>query len=314
MNPATDAPELAPPLVNRLAPVRTPVIVTVPEAAAPRPWYAAPVVLVALAVLGVGLRAVPLFGDRNLWIDEAMLALNLVNRSASELLKPLDWNQGAPAGFLVAAKASVEVFGPTAFGLRFVPFLAAALGMIAFAWLAAQVLPRGTATFAVLLFAVSPFLISYAAECKQYSSDAAITVGLLAVSVGLLHGKGGARRWAGLSVAGAVAVWFSHPSVFVLGGIGTALLIHALVERDRTRFLAAAGGGGPGASPTPGRVPAPRARAPPRPGAPAGARPRPPTPRGPPLAGAGARGTGASGRRTGTCGRRTRAGPAPRAT
>lgn len=240
MNHATDMPELRPPLANRLTPVRPPVVVTVPQVEPTRPWFARPAVLVSLVLLGIGLRAVPLFGDRNLWIDEAMLALNLVNRSAAELLKPLDWNQGAPAGFLLATKLSVEAFGPTAFGLRFVPFLTAALGVIAFAWVAAKVLPRGVATFAVLLFAVSPFLISYAVECKQYSSDAAIAVGLFAVSVGLLQGKGGAARWAGLSVAGAVAVWFSHPSVFVLGGIGTALLLHAFVEGEYARLKAAA--------------------------------------------------------------------------
>jgi hypothetical protein len=34
-------------------------------------------------------------------------------------------------------------------------------------------------------------------------------------------------------------VWCSHPATFILAGIGSALLLHALVERDRTRFLAA---------------------------------------------------------------------------
>jgi hypothetical protein len=43
-----------------------------------------------------------------------------------------------------------------------------------------------------------------------------------------------------LGLAGAAAVWFSHPAVFVLGGIGTALLADAAWARDRRRFLAAA--------------------------------------------------------------------------
>ena len=45
---------------------------------------------------------------------------------------------------------------------------------------------------------------------------------------------------AALAVAGAVAVWCSHPATFVLGGIGTALLLRALVARDRRNFVAAA--------------------------------------------------------------------------
>jgi hypothetical protein len=45
---------------------------------------------------------------------------------------------------------------------------------------------------------------------------------------------------AALAVAGAVAVWCSHPATFVLGGIGSALLLRALVARDRRNFVSAA--------------------------------------------------------------------------
>jgi hypothetical protein len=195
--------------------------------------------LVALVVLGIGLRAAALAGGRDLWIDEAMLALNLVGRSPGQLLEPLDWNQGAPVGFLLLSKLAVEALGPTEFALRLVPFLGSVLGLVAFAWVAPRLLPRPAALVAVGLCAVSPFLISYAAECKQYSTDAALAVGLFAVAAGLLRGAGGFARWAGLAVAGAVAVWVSHPAAFVLGGIGTALLAEAAWHRDRTRLLAA---------------------------------------------------------------------------
>jgi hypothetical protein len=169
-----------------------------------------------------------------------MLALNLVGRSPGQLLEPLDWNQGAPVGFLLLAKAAVEAFGPTEFAMRLVPFLGSVLGLVAFAWAAPRLLPRPAAALAVGLCAVSPFLISYAAECKQYSTDAALSAGLLAVSAGLLRGGGGFRRWAVLAAAGAAAVWVSHPAAFVLGGIGTALLAEAAWVRDWTRFRAAA--------------------------------------------------------------------------
>jgi hypothetical protein len=114
------------------------------------------------------------------------------------------------------------------------------LGLAAFAWVAVRLLPRPAGVLALALAAVSPFLISYAAECKQYASGAAFTDGLLAVSLGLLKGARGGRRWAALAAAGAAAVWFSHPAAFVLGGIGTALLADAAIARDRSRFLAAA--------------------------------------------------------------------------
>jgi hypothetical protein len=93
---------------------------------------------------------------------------------------------------------------------------------------------------ALALFSVAPVLISYSAECKQYATDAAIAIGLFATAAELLTGAGGFRRWAVLAVAGAAAVWFSHPAAFILGGLGSALLIDALLQRKRTRFLAAA--------------------------------------------------------------------------
>lgn len=230
-------------LVNRLGTVREPVVVTTPNIApAPhRSWWTTPAVVIMLVVLGIGLRAVALAGDRNLWIDESMLALNLVERTPARLLEPLDWNQGAPVGFLLLTKGAISSVGASEVGLRLVPFVGSALGLVAFALVAWRLLPRPAAVIGVGLLAVSPYLISYAAECKQYATDAAITAGLFLAGAGLLHRNAGFGRWAALSLAGAAAVWFSHPAAFVLGGIGTALLADAVVLKDRRRFLAAAG-------------------------------------------------------------------------
>jgi hypothetical protein len=135
-------------------------------------------------------------------------------------------------------------FGPSEWALRLVPFLGSVAGLVGFAWLCRRMLPGGAAVLGVGLFAVAPYLISYAAECKQYATDAAIGVGLFAAAHGLLYGERGARRWAVLAAAGAGAVWFSHPAAFVLGGIGTALIADAVVTRDRRRALAAAAAAG----------------------------------------------------------------------
>src|SRR4029079_19290995 len=90
MTPATDGPLLA----NRLNPLGKPVVVAVVESPPPpRVWRGAPAAIVVLTVSGIALRLVPLLSDRCLWIDEAMLALNLVERSPRQLLEPLDWNQ-----------------------------------------------------------------------------------------------------------------------------------------------------------------------------------------------------------------------------
>lgn len=224
---------------NRLLPTLRTVAVVVAD---PRPATGPPrtaAVFVALVLLGGGLRTAAFLSDRCLWIDEAMLALNLVDRTPRQLLDKLDYNQGAPVGFLLAAKAGVAAFGHAAWALRLVPFVASLAGAVAFALVARRVLPPRAGVLAVALFALSPHAVSYAGECKQYASDAAIAIGLFAAALGLLEGKGGFARWLALATAGAAAVWCAHPAAFVLGGIGTALLSHALVSRDRARFVAA---------------------------------------------------------------------------
>jgi len=228
-------------VVNRLEalPEPPPVVVTstLPE---PRRWWTSPAAIAVIAFLGIALRGAAWLNDRNLWIDESMLSLNLIERSPARLLEPLDWNQGAPIGFLLAVKTVIASIGITESSLRLVPMFGSLLGVIGFAWLALKFLPRPAATIAIALFSVSPFLISYAAECKQYATDAAIAIGLFASAASLLQGEGGFRRWAILAAAGAMAVWCSHPAAFILGGIGTALLADAILDKNRTRFLAAA--------------------------------------------------------------------------
>ena len=238
MTPATDGSMH---LANRLSPLAAPVVVVAPETQPTRRWYSARGAIIALAALGIALRIIPLLSDRCLWIDEAMLAINLVERSPRQLLEPLDWNQGAPAGFLFAAKSSLMVFGTAEWSFRFVPFVASVLGVIGFAWVVRRLLPAQAGVMAMALYAFSPFLVSYAGECKQYASDAALTVGMFCASAGLLLGQNGFRRWTVLAGAGAIAVWFSHPVAFVLGGIGTALFLDAVVAKDRRRAGACLG-------------------------------------------------------------------------
>lgn len=242
MNDTTTRPEppRAVPAVNRLEPaVRTVTVVTAPPVPARGARRVSAAVFVVLVCVGLAPRAAALFAGRSLWIDEAMLALNLVARSPRELLAPLDWNQGAPVGFLLAVKGAISVFGASEWALRLVPFLASCAGLVGFAWVARRLLPTGAAALALALFALSPHAVSYAGECKQYASDAAIAIGLFALALGLLEGKGG-TRWLALALAGAAAVWCSHPAAFVLGGIGTALVLRALAARDRARAVAAA--------------------------------------------------------------------------
>jgi len=192
---------------------------------------------IALLLLGVGLRTAAFASERSLWIDEAMVALNIVERNPARLFEPLDRNQGAPVGFLLAMKASVELFGPTERALRLPAFLASLVGLFAFGSAAYRLLPRASAHLALALVAVSPSLVSYAAECKQYSFDAAFAALLLALAVPFFQGPANWKIWLAFAGVGAVSVWCSHPAIFVLAGFGLALVAQAIHLRDRSRLL-----------------------------------------------------------------------------
>jgi hypothetical protein len=174
-------------------------------------------IIPVLMVLAAALRFRQYFADRSLWLDEAMLSLNILHRSFAQLWQPLDYHQGAPIGFLGIEKWAVTTFGTSEYALRLFPLLAGIASIFLFYFLARRVLVSAAVPLALALFAISPTLIYYASEVKQYSSDVALALLLLYLAV--------TERILLLGICGAVAIWFSHPAVFVLGGIFGVLLV-----------------------------------------------------------------------------------------
>lgn len=193
--------------------------------------------IVAVALIGAAIRLVHYLGDRSLWLDEAMLALNIRERSFAALLQPLGQDQMAPPGYLFLVKAAIGLFGDSEYALR-LPALAAGLfGLWLFVRLVVASLPRRAQLTAVALFALSPFTIYFTAEVKQYEFDATATILLLWLAWRYLQREGRAEL-AALAVSGALISWFSHPSVFVLAAIGGLLALSATWRRE-WRLLAA---------------------------------------------------------------------------
>lgn len=184
---------------------------------------------VAIAV-GVALRCVQYFLNRSLWIDEAFLALNILDRTFLELLKPLDYNQGAPVGFLVVEKLAVQMFGSSEYSLRLFPFVAGVAAIFLFYRVAKRTLQLPAVVVAVGLFALCDRLIYYSAEVKQYSSDVAISLLIYLLAIELERPS--VLKLIVFAGFGAIAVWFSHPSVFVLAGTGSCLLIFAWLKQQ----------------------------------------------------------------------------------
>ena len=184
--------------------------------------------------IGVGavLRIVEYLLNRSLWADEADLALNIMHRSWAGLVQPLDNHQGAPLAFLALEKTVVNRFGTSELALRMVPLLAGIISVVLFYKLAERAISAAAVPIAVGLFAISPSLIYYSSEVKQYSCDVAVAVLLYWLAI-----EGSATEWKPLRVGllggvGALAIWTSHPSTFILVGIGSTVVVALVAQRN----------------------------------------------------------------------------------
>lgn len=187
--------------------------------------------------LGVVLRLAQYLFNRSLWLDESLLALNITNRSFSELLEPLDYYQGAPVGFLILEKLAIQAFGNNDYVLRLLPFLSGIISLFLFYQVARRLIQPQSVPLALGLFAISGPLIYYSSEVKQYSSDVAIALLLLYAVLDLVQSSNlNASRIALYAVLGAAAIWFSHPATFVLAGAGASLTLLDLSRREWARI------------------------------------------------------------------------------
>ncbi len=181
-----------------------------------------------LLLIGLALRLRQYLSGRSFWLDEAMLALNIVQRDFAGLFRPLDYDQGAPLGFLLLEKLTITLLQNGELTLRLPPFIAGCLALVFFyAFLRRFLSPAGSLP-ALAFFVFSERLIYYTSELKQYIFDVFVLLGLLLVFLYATPRQEAqsppGRNWIGLLLAGILAVWFSHPSVFILSGIGLTLL------------------------------------------------------------------------------------------
>ena len=190
-----------------------------------------------LILSGAVLRLRQYLTGRSLWADEAMLALNIVERDFAGLAQPLDYDQGAPVGFLMVEKLFHAMLGKHEFALRLFPLLVGLASLWLFYRLSKRVTGGPGLLVALALFALNPRLIYYSSEVKQYILDVAVTVLLLLIAVPALAGTPRKRDFLWLTLAGLIALWFSHPALFVLAGIGLALVVTTLKRRDYSSLL-----------------------------------------------------------------------------
>lgn len=209
------------------------------ELASARRWLVAgrwPTWIVLLLALGVVLRVREYLAARSLWLDESLLALELIQNTPRELLGPLDFYQAAPAGFLLGEKAIGELVGYSEMALRFLPLVLGILALFVFVPVARRTVAASAVPVALTLMVVADGLVYYAAEAKQYSVDVFAAVCLLAAAAPLARAVAD-RRALLLAFAVTPLIWFSHAAIFVATGCGVVIVVTAVVARRRERLV-----------------------------------------------------------------------------
>lgn len=187
-------------------------------------------------VIGVAVRLWQYTANPSLWVDEAAIARNVLDRHPWQLFGSLDYGQIAPPGFLLSVKFSVTWLGFSEYALRLVPFVAGIISPALFSIIARSVLrPVGT-LIATLLFSIAVPLVFFSSNLKQYSSDVALTLLVIGIALRLRGSLLTLRRVCGFAFVAVPLLFCSHAAVFPLTVAGVVVFTDAFVAHRGDRW------------------------------------------------------------------------------
>lgn len=180
------------------------------------------IIIVLILLGGVFLSLWQFLYNRSLWIDEAMLALNIIHKDCLELLKPLEYNQVAPILFLQIEKIFSTIIQNSEYGLRIFPLLCFWLSLYFF-YKVIRILAenRYVIIIALSLFVFNKVFIYYSNEVKQYMTDVLV---LLSVFYFVLKEyKKEEKKYYILGIVGVVSIFLSNVAPIILFTCGLYL-------------------------------------------------------------------------------------------
>ncbi|MDD3374714.1 MAG: hypothetical protein PHY73_03195 [Candidatus Omnitrophica bacterium] len=190
---------------------------------------------IAIIIVGILLRVRHYLSNCSLWTDETYVALSIVGRSLSEIIRHVvifPELAKAPLGFLVFEKIAILTTGNTELVLKFFPFLFGTGALILFYFFLKRYFSYGVRSWSLVLFALSPILVYYSAEVKQYSMDVFFALVLLLFIPFFKIQQLNLKKIFFLSFLGASVVWFSNACLFVLVGIGATMCLEILTKKE----------------------------------------------------------------------------------
>jgi hypothetical protein len=186
---------------------------------------------VILIMIGAVLRLAVYLDALPFRVDELRVATNLFERSFAELVRPLDYNQSAPIGYLWLLKLATYVPVSGELALRFLSLAAGIVSLYLFYVVGRRLALSSGMLFALLIMALSPILLLRSADLKQYSFDGMVSLAVLAVALPLL-GDIDRRQMVWLGVVGVLALFLSHAALFVVIGVGITLIAVGLLRQN----------------------------------------------------------------------------------
>lgn len=190
----------------------------------------------AIIVVGVVLRVVVFFQNRNMFIDEANIARNIYERTFMGLAMPLSYEQYAPPVFLWILKGFTSIGGYGEYAFRIYALLTGIGVLLLFVQVAKKMGINVGIIYPLALLAVGLIFVRYSTETKQYMPDAFICLLLVWLALTIDIFKGPMIRFVVIwTIAGSVSIWASMPSVFVLAGVG--VYYGTLCVKKNTRQL-----------------------------------------------------------------------------
>ncbi len=182
----------------------------------------------AFVILGLATRLARYLVVYPLWHDEAFVAVNFIDRDFVDLLRPLDFQQVAPAAFLWIELLMVRMLGFAEWSLRLFPAICGLASVLVFHRLATRLLEPRARLMAVAVFAVSFYPIRHAAEVKPYASDLLASLILLTMAAEWMAKPRQSRFFWLMAVVAPMLLAVSYPAVLVGSGVAVAVGYQAI--------------------------------------------------------------------------------------
>lgn len=199
-----------------------------------RPAYKTTICLIIIA--GIAFRLYHYFYNRSLWEDEIYLSTGIEHYTLSQLFtSQLDFQQKAPIGYLVIVKLITMLLGGKEMELRLFPMLCGIASLFCFVSVAKHFLKPAGVLVALALVAFAPTLVYHAVEAKQYAVEFLATIIILQLYV-KYYNRTDTRSLLAWGLWGAVIVWFSYSSVFILAGVAATVGLRAIIHKHWSRL------------------------------------------------------------------------------